>query len=104
MSAPAHGQAPVHGVGPYLKVFVALLLLTALTVWTAHQPLGVWHTLVALSIAIVKAALVMGIFMHLRESKRLSLVFALAGFLFLAILLAFTLSDFMTRGWVVVYG
>lgn len=92
------------GLGLYLKVFVALLVLTALTVWSAHQPLGAWHTPVALIIAGVKALMVMLYFMHLRWSARLIWIFAGAGFLFLLILLGFTLSDFVTREWLPVYG
>ena len=42
----------------YLGVFTALLVLTALTVWSAFQPLGALHTPVALTIAGVKAMLV----------------------------------------------
>ncbi len=102
--AAAAGPAPHAGIGGYLMVFVALLALTALTVWTAHQPLGAWHTPVALGIASLKAVLVMAYFMHLNESKRLTWVFAAAGFVFLAILLAFTMSDFLTRDWLAVYG
>jgi cytochrome c oxidase subunit 4 len=43
-------------------------------------------------------------FMHVRWSSRLTWVFAGSGFLFLLILLVFTLSDFWTRGWLPLYG
>jgi len=88
----------------YLGVFLALLVLTALTVWSAFQPLGALHTPVALGIAGTKALLVILYFMHVRWSSRLTWVFASSGFLFLVILLVFTLSDFRTREWLPLYG
>ena len=88
----------------YGGVFAALLALTALTVWAAFLPLGAWHTPVALLIASVKGTLVVLYFMHVRWSDRLTWVFALVGFLFLLILIGFTVSDYATRGWLYVYG
>jgi cytochrome c oxidase subunit 4 len=40
--------------------------------------------------------------MHVRYSSKLTWVFVGAGFFWLAILVAFTLSDYATRGWVVI--
>ena len=88
----------------YFAVFLALLALTALTVWSAFQPLGALHTPVALAIAGAKAMLVILYFMHVRWSPRLVWIFAGVGFVFLAILLGFTMSDYLTRGWMQVYG
>ena len=102
MSAP--GGKPHPSLGLYFTVFVGLLGLTALTVWSAFQPLGPLHTPVALAIASTKALLVILYFMHVRWSSRLTWVFAGSGFLFLLILLVFTLSDFWTRGWLPLYG
>ena len=99
-----HGERQHPTLGLFLAVFVALLGLTALTVWSAFQPLGALHTPVALAIASAKAMLVILYFMHVRWSSRLTWVFAGSGFLFLLILLVFTLSDFWTRGWLPLYG
>ncbi|HEY3137015.1 MAG TPA: hypothetical protein VGL29_13375 [Blastocatellia bacterium] len=38
-------------------------------------------------------------FMHVRWSSRLTWVFVCAGFFWLAIMVALTLSDYLTRGW-----
>jgi cytochrome c oxidase subunit IV len=97
----AHG--PASPLRLYLTVFAALLALTALTAWSAFQPLGAFHTPVALSIATAKGLLVILYFMHVRWSSRLIWAVAGAGFLFLGILLVFTLSDFWTRGWLPLY-
>jgi cytochrome c oxidase subunit 4 len=88
----------------YLTIFGVLLVLTAATVWVAEHDFGALNTPVAIAIAGVKAALVILYFMHVRYSSRLTVVFALAGFVWLAILLGFTLADFVSRGWLPIYG
>jgi cytochrome c oxidase subunit 4 len=83
----------------YLAVFIALLALTALTTGVAFINLGgVGNVAVALAIAITKAVLVALYFMHLRYSTRLTVVFAGAGIFWLGILVALTLSDYISRG------
>ena len=88
----------------YLGVFTALLVLTALTVFAALQDFGPLNTVVALTIAVIKAVLVILYFMHVRYSSRLTWLFVVAGFFWLAILLTFTMADYGTRGWIGVYG
>ena len=83
----------------YFAVFFALIILTALTVWVAFIDLGAFNDVVAMSIAITKATLVVLYFMHVRYSSGLTWVFVTAGFLFLVILLVFTMSDVLTRDW-----
>jgi cytochrome c oxidase subunit 4 len=86
-------------VKTYFLVFAALMVLTALTVWVAFMDLGFLNTLVALGIAIVKATLVVLIFMHVRYGSRLTWVFAISGFFWLLILLVFVMSDYLSRSW-----
>ena len=88
-------------VKTYVAVFAALLVLTALTTAIAFVDLGgVGNVAVALSIAIVKAALVALYFMHLRYSSPLTVIFAGAGLFWLGLLIVLTLSDYISRGWV----
>jgi cytochrome c oxidase subunit 4 len=82
----------------YLAVFVALMVLMAATVGAAFFDLGILNNVIALVIAMAKTSLIMLYFMHLRYSSRLTRVFALVGFLFLVILVAGTLNDYLTRG------
>ena len=82
----------------YLGVFVALMLLMAATVGAAFFDLGIFNNVIALAIAMAKTSLIMLYFMHLRYSSRLTQVFALVGFLFLVILVAGTVNDYLTRG------
>src|ERR1700693_3310211 len=83
----------------YIGIFVALLLLTALTTGVAYIDLGAFNTVAALAIAIVKMLLVVLFFMHVKYSSGLTKVFILAGVLFFAILVTLTLADELTRHW-----
>jgi cytochrome c oxidase subunit 4 len=83
----------------YVAIFLALMLLTALTVWVAFQDLGVLNNVAALGIATLKAALVVLYFMHVRYSSRVISLVVMTGFACLAILLILTLSDYGSRGW-----
>ena len=83
----------------YYAVFVALLVLTAITTTVAFIDLGPWNTVAALGIAFVKATLVALFFMHVKYSPRLTQVIVAGGIFWLAILIVLTLSDFVSRGW-----
>ena len=87
-------------IGEYLAIFVALLGLTALTVWAAFQDIGAYNDLVAMLIAVTKVLLVLIYFMHLKYSSKLTWIFAGAGFFWLLILFGLTLSDYLSRGWI----
>ncbi len=88
----------------YVLVCAALLALTLLTYMAAQIDLGPWNTVVALAIAVIKASLVILFFMHVRYSSPLTAVFILGGLLWLGILMAGTLNDFVTRSWLNVPG
>jgi cytochrome c oxidase subunit 4 len=80
-----------------ITVYVALLLLTALTVLVSYVDLGIWNAVVALLIASVKASLVALFFMHLKSENRLVWGFALVPIVFLALIIFGTLVDTMLR-------
>ena len=83
----------------YFAVFGALMVLTAVTVAVAFLDLGALNNVVALGIAGAKATLVVLYFMHVRYGSRLIPILVGTSVLFLMILLAFTLADYLTRGW-----
>jgi len=83
----------------YYTVFLVLMVLTGLTTGVAFFDLGLFSPIVALTIAVVKASLVVLFFMHLRYSTRLTWVVGGAGIFWLGILLALSLSDYLTRAW-----
>ena len=82
----------------YFSIFGALITLTAITVGVAFIDLGPMNTVVALSIAFLKATLVVLFFMHLKYSNRLTAMIVGSGVVWLVIMLAHTFSDYMARG------
>lgn len=87
----------VRSVRFYVSVFLALLVLTALTTSVAEVDLGALNSPVAMLIAATKAALVALFFMHLRWSGYRIRFAAIAGLLWLSLMFAFVLGDIATR-------
>ena len=88
----------------YTRVFVALMVLLVLTVLVSLIPFHNWHAawvgvVIAMSVAVTKAVLVVLYFMHVKLSSRLTKIFVVAGAFWLGILVAITLADYLTRGW-----
>ncbi len=81
----------------YILVWVALMILLALTVALDSLDLGWGNTVVAMTIAVVKALLVACFFMHLYYGEKLTRVFAAAGIFWLFIMITLALCDFTTR-------
>ncbi len=115
MADHTHEHSHDHPENPlkyYAGVFGLLMVMTALTVFVAQFDLehalqnvpvlknfsGIANIVVAMTIAVIKATAVVMIFMHVRWSSRLTQVIVVAGIFWLMIMLAFTLSDYFTRG------
>ncbi len=98
MDATAHHIPPLR---LYYLVFAALIAGTLLTVGAAKVDFGALNNVVMLAIACTKALLVILFFMHVRWSSRLTWVVAAAGFFWLLILFGITMSDYLSRGWMV---
>ena len=82
----------------YFAVFAALLLLTFVTVVVARIDLGPANTLVAMAVAVTKALLVILFFMHVKYGTRMTKLTALAGFVWLALMILMIMSDYYGRG------
>jgi cytochrome c oxidase subunit IV len=108
----AHGHDHVHGdahghiapVKMYVGVFFALMIGTILTVAAAYVDMGFFNTAVALAIAVTKASLVVLFFMHVRWASRLTWVIVLGSILWLVLLFAIGMTDYLSRGWMGVPG
>jgi cytochrome c oxidase subunit 4 len=83
----------------YYAIFGSLMVLTAITVGVAFINLGALNFPVALSIAILKATLVILFFMHVKYSSRLTKLIVGGAFFFLVVLIGLTLTDYLSRGW-----
>ena len=89
----------VVSVKVYAVVFCALLALTITTVAVSKLELGEFNFIAAMTIAVVKGTLVVMFFMDVRRAAALTKLFVGAGLFWLAILLVFLLSDYLSRGW-----
>lgn len=87
-------------VPTYVTVLVVLVLLTVLTVAVSFFHVeGLWHIVIGLSIATVKASLVVLFFMHALHSPQATrAVIAITIFWLVAVFFALTFSDYFTRG------
>lgn len=85
----------------YITIALVLVVGTAVTVIAGKIDFpGPLNVVIALTIACIKATLVVLYFMHVRYSSRLIwLIFASALF-WMGILFALTFSDYWTRAWV----
>jgi cytochrome c oxidase subunit 4 len=85
--------------GLYLVIIASLMSLTVATWLIAFVNLGIFNPVVALSIAVIKAVLVILFFMHVRYSSKLTMVTVGAGFFWLLIMITLSLSDYLSRYW-----
>ena len=85
----------------YYRTFGALLLLTALTTGVAFINLHSLNIVVALLIAGLKAGLVITFFMHIKYSTKLTKMWVAVGFIWFIILIGITMTDYLSRGWLV---
>jgi cytochrome c oxidase subunit 4 len=83
----------------YYLIYAILLVCTYLTWQVAYFDLGPMNTVAALGIACFKMVLVILFFMHVKYGTRLTWIVISSGFFWLAILLALTFGDYLTRGW-----
>jgi cytochrome c oxidase subunit IV len=86
----------------YVVIFLVLMVGTGLTVIAGLQDFpGPLNVIIALTIACIKATLVILYFMHVRYSSRLVWVIIGSALFWLAILFVFTFSDYWTRSWII---
>jgi cytochrome c oxidase subunit IV len=84
----------------YYTIYAILMVCTYLTWQVSYFDIGPLNVVAALGIATFKAMLVILFFMHLRDSPGLTSAVVISGLFWLGILLALTMSDYFTRGWV----
>lgn len=104
MNARAGRPERTHRSGPRppslasnLWTLAALLALLALSAGSALLKLGPFNEVANLGIAAIKALLVLVIFMRLKTDNALLRIVASAGFAWLAVLIALSLADVLTR-------
>jgi len=94
-----------HIVSPkiYFTIFAVLMICTVLTVFAAEVDLNRHfpglNIIVALTIAVFKASLVVLFFMHAKYSPKRTQLVIIASVFWLAIMLFMTMSDYVSRSW-----
>ncbi len=81
----------------FLYIWVALLILTGVTVWVAQYNLGALNIWVALGIATLKSSLVVAVFMHMKYENLLFKLSLLSTLVILAIFIGFNFFDVLYR-------
>jgi cytochrome c oxidase subunit 4 len=101
----SHGDDPgATAAGDHLRTLyiifgglMALMVLTIVASFIHFERIPWFNIVLAMAIAVTKATLVVLYFMHVLHGGRLVWVFAGSAFVWLVILLAMTLGDYMSR-------
>ena len=81
----------------FILVWLALLILTGITVAVAQVNLGALNVWVALGVATLKSGLVIAVFMHMQYETPLFKLALLAALAILAIFIGMTFLDVLYR-------
>jgi cytochrome c oxidase subunit 4 len=82
----------------YVGIWALLTVLTVVTALIAFVDLGPFNTVVALSIASIKAVVVVLFFMHVKyTSEKLTKTVIISAIFWLMLLLILSLADYSTR-------
>jgi cytochrome c oxidase subunit 4 len=90
-------HAGAHGPGRYFVVWLVLIAFTFTTVKTGRTDLGWGNLPLALTIATIKASLVVLFFMHLSEAAGANRIVFVVSLLFLVLLMLGVFGDLLTR-------
>ena len=93
----AEEHAGAHGVGRYYVVWILLLVFTVTTVITGRLDLGSANLPLALTIATIKATLVVLFFMHLSDAAGANRLVFVVSIVFLIVMMLGVFGDLLTR-------
>jgi cytochrome c oxidase subunit 4 len=99
-------MAQEHVISTKANVGVMLLLvaLALATLGVSYVDLRRWNLVVAMAIAVAKMMLVILVFMHGWFMPRVSKFAFFSGIFWLGILVVLTMSDYLSRGWLMFGG
>ncbi|MEE9269877.1 MAG: cytochrome C oxidase subunit IV family protein [Candidatus Krumholzibacteria bacterium] len=92
-----HAEHENSGYGVYVVTWLALLILTAITVTVSGMNLGKVSVLTALAIATIKGSVVLAFFMHLKYEKPMFTVMFYIVLMTLAVFIGLTFFDILFR-------
>ena len=91
---------PIISTRFYVGIWAALICLTVLTAGVSYLELGPFNIVLALVIATCKMLLVALFFMGVKYiSEKMTIVVIVAGLFWLFILLALSMTDYISRPW-----
>jgi cytochrome c oxidase subunit 4 len=94
MSEETHVPVPYR---TFILIWVALLILTGITVAVSRVDVGALNIWVALGVASIKSSLVIFFFMHLKQESKLFKIGLLTMLVILAIFVGMTFLDVLYR-------
>jgi len=92
-----HGQGHILNYSTLVLVWLALLVLTAITVAVSRLDLGALNIWAAIAIACIKTSLVVAFFMHMKYENTLFRVFLLVALVTLMTFIGLTFFDVLYR-------
>src|ERR1700690_4105656 len=95
MADHSHAEDEGESMATNTVVFILLLVLLGLTYWAYHIDLGQWNLILAMIIAVIKATMVLMVFMHVRLSPKIVWVFSISAFFWLALMIAGFENDYV---------
>ncbi len=90
-------ETHIVGSGTFIAVWIALLILTGVTIEAAHLRMGEWSMVANILIASTKASLVLWFFMHLKYERKLFKVLILVPIATITIIIGLTFFDIWYR-------
>jgi cytochrome c oxidase subunit 4 len=81
----------------HVYAYLGLLGLTLITTLLAFLDMGPFNSVVALTIAVIQAALIAGVFMHALYETVLVRVILTGAVLWFLIMIILTMTDYLTR-------
>jgi cytochrome c oxidase subunit 4 len=90
-------KAHAHGPGRYFVVWILLLIFTVTTVVTGRIDLGPANIVLALTIATIKASLVVLFFMHMSEAPGANRLVFVVSVVFVIVMMIGVFGDLWTR-------
>ncbi len=85
------------GTKTFMLVWIALLILTGLTIKAAQLRMGEWSMVANIVIASTKASLVLWFFMHLKYEKRIFKLLLFVPIITISIIIGLTFFDIWYR-------
>ncbi len=93
----AESSKHIVGTKTFVPIWIALLILTGVTIKAAEMRMGEWSMLANLLIASTKASLVLWFFMHLKYERKMFKLLFLVPIATLTIIIGLTFFDIWYR-------